>query len=172
MAPSPSKAAKLTAKRLERLLREWHIRGVNAEQVVVALRGRSCPLAPGTVEAASEQVLLLLTHVRLLLQPLLTRARRIEQILEELSTHGGEQAVPDVQVLLSLPGVGRIITATMIAQAPQLLVDRDYHGLRAYAGVEPVTRQSGKKSTVLMRYGCNLRLRNAVYHWPRVSMQP
>ena len=34
-----------------------------------------------------------------------------------------------------------------------------------YAGVAPVTRQSGKKSAVLMRYGCNLRLRNAIYHW-------
>lgn len=98
-------------------------------------------------------------------------ARRIGKILEELGTCENGQAVPDVKVLLSLPGVGRIITATMIAEAPQLLADRDYHALRAYAGVAPVTRQSGKKSTVLMRYGCNLRVRNGVYHWSRVSMQ-
>jgi transposase len=171
LAPSPGKAAKLTPKRIEKLLREWHIRRVNAEQVIAALRGRSFSLAPGTVEAASEHVLLLLPHLRLLHQQRLTLARRIEQILEELSPSVDEQAMPDVKVLLSLPGVGRIITATMIAEAPQLLADRDYHGLRAYAGVAPVTRQSGKKSTVLMRYGCNLRLRNAVYHWSRVSMQ-
>jgi transposase len=98
-------------------------------------------------------------------------ARRIQKILEELSKGEDEQAVPDVKILLSLPGAGRIVTATLIAEAPQLLANRDYHALRAYAGVAPVTRQSGKKATVLMRYGCNLRLRNAVYHWSRVSMQ-
>jgi transposase len=82
-------------------------------------------------------------------------ARRIQKILENLSTCDDGQPLPDVKVLLSLPGVGRIITATLIAEAPQLLADRDYHALRAYAGVAPVTRQSGKKATVLMRYGCN-----------------
>src|SRR5262249_59115110 len=70
-----------------------------------------------------------------------------------------------------LRGGGPVVTATMIAEAPQLLADRDYRALRAYAGVAPVTRQSGKRATVLMRYGCNLRLRNAIYHWSRVSMQ-
>ena len=171
LAPTPAKAAKLNPNRIEKLLREWHIRRVNAEQVLAALRGRCFSLAPGTVEAASEHVLLLLPHLRLLHQQRLTLARRIEKILEELSTCSEGEAAPDVKVLLSLPGVGRIITATMIAEAPQLLADRDYHALRAYAGVAPVTRQSGKKSTVLMRYGCNLRVRNAVYHWSRVSMQ-
>jgi transposase len=171
LAPSPAKAAKLTPKRIEKLIRQWHIGRVNAEQVVAALRGRWFSLAPGTVEAASEHVLVLLPQLRLLHQQRLIMARRIGKILEELGTCENGQAVPDVKVLLSLPGVGRIITATMIAEAPQLLADRDYHALRAYAGVAPITRQSGKKSTVLMRYGCNLRVRNGVYHWSRVSMQ-
>jgi transposase len=76
-----------------------------------------------------------------------------------------------VELLLSLPGVGRLVTATLLAEAASLLAERDYQGLRSYAGVAPVTRQSGKKAAVLMRYGCNLRLRNALYHWSRVSMQ-
>lgn len=70
-----------------------------------------------------------------------------------------------------LPGVGRLVTANLLAEAASFVAERDYHGLRAYAGVAPVTRQSGKKAAVLMRYGCNLRLRNALYHWSRVSMQ-
>lgn len=74
-------------------------------------------------------------------------------------------------MLLSLPGVGRIVTATLLAEASHLIEQRDYHALRAHAGVVPVTRQSGKRSVVLMRYGCNVRLRNALYHWSRVSMQ-
>lgn len=59
----------------------------------------------------------------------------------------------------------------MLVEAAQPLANRDYHALRAYGGVAPVTRQSGKRRQVLMRYACNQRLRNALYHWGRVSLQ-
>jgi transposase len=68
-----------------------------------------------------------------------------------------------------LPGVGRVVAATLLAEASQAISDRDYEALRSYAGVAPVTRQSGNKKTVVMRRGCNNRLRNAVYHWSRVA---
>ena len=77
----------------------------------------------------------------------------------------------DIPVLLSLPGVGRIITATMLAEGAHILSLRDYHALRAHAGIAPVTKQSGKSRQVLMRYRCNQRLRNAFYHWARTSIQ-
>ncbi len=32
-------------------------------------------------------------------------------------------------------------------------------------------RQSGKRTSVVMRKSCNPRLRNAIYHWSRVSTQ-
>ncbi len=57
----------------------------------------------------------------------------------------------------------------MLSEASEAIADRDYHALRCYAGAAPVTRQSGKKTVVLMRHGCNERLRNALYHWARVS---
>ena len=110
-------------------------------------------------------VLLLLPRLRLLHQQRLAIEARIERILDDLSTSGqSHQSLSEVTVPLSLPGSGRIVTATLLAEAPQFLATRAYHALRAYAGVAPVTRQSGKKSAVLMRYGCNLRLRNAIYH--------
>ena len=34
-----------------------------------------------------------------------------------------------------------------------------------------MTRQSGNRRVVSMRYGCNERLRNAFYHWARTSIQ-
>src|SRR5690554_336195 len=43
-------------------------------------------------------------------------------------------------------------------------------GLRRYAGPAPVTRRSGKGLVVMMRRGCNARLRNALYHMARVSV--
>jgi len=59
----------------------------------------------------------------------------------------------------------------MLAEASQLLAQRNYHALRTLGGIAPVTRQSGKRSAVPRRYGCNHRLGNAFYHWPRVSSQ-
>ena len=59
----------------------------------------------------------------------------------------------------------------MLAEAAQPLAERDYQTLRAHGGIAPVTRKSGKKLSVSMRYGCNPRLRNAFYHWARTSVQ-
>src|SRR3954451_18226224 len=50
----------------------------------------------------------------------------------------------DVAIILSLPGVGRIVAATMLAEASQALAERDCHALRNYSGSAPLTRQSGK----------------------------
>src|ERR1019366_3941055 len=58
----------------------------------------------------------------------------------------------------------------MLSEASQAIAERDYHALRCYSGTAPVTRQSGKKKSVLMRRGCNERLRNALYHWARTSV--
>jgi transposase len=171
LAPTPAKAAKLTLKRIEKLLCQCKIRRIEAAQVAASLRGPVFSLGAGTVEAASDHVLMLLPHVRLLHQQRLAVAARTERLLDELSVTQESQPPSDVQVLLSIPGVGRIVTATLLAEASQLIAERDYHALRAHAGVAPVTRQSGKRTTVLMRYGCNVRLRNALYHWSRVSMQ-
>lgn len=173
LAPTPAKAARLTLGRIEKLLRQCHIRRIDAQQVLAVLRGPSFSLAPGTIDSASEHMLMLLPHLVLLYQQRLAVARRIDHILDELSNSGGEPSnhPQDAKLLLSLPGVGRLVTATLLAEAGSLIAERDYQGLRAFAGVAPVTRQSGKKASVLMRYGCNTRLRNALYHWSRVSMQ-
>jgi len=43
--------------------------------------------------------------------------------------------------------------------------------LRTHGGVAPVTKQSGKRRQVVMRRGCNPRLRHALYHMARVALQ-
>ena len=99
-------------------------------------------------------------------------SRHLDTLLAKLETEaapGQQNEHRDVQVLRSLPGVGRVVAATMLAEAAQALAARDYNVLRALSGVAPITRQSGKSAHVVMRRGCNLRMRNAVYHWARVS---
>jgi len=175
IAPVPAVACKLTRGRIERVLKRHRVRRLTSEEVMAALRLPALKLAPGSAEAASEHALLLLPRLRLIRKQRLDIATRIETLLNQLSEVGsdtsdhGSERPTDVAVLRSLPGVGRIVAATLLAEASQAIADRDYQALRSYAGVAPVTRQSGNKKIVVMRRGCNNRLRNAVYHWSRVA---
>jgi len=167
-APEPALARRLTVAQLTKLLRTHRIRRVEPAELRTALQAPAFHLAPGTVQAASEHVLLLLPRLRLVRQQRGEVSRRMQEVLDELSA-GSEHR--DVPLLQSLPGVGRVVTSTMLAEAWQPLAERDYHALRSYAGSAPITRRSGKKTIVQMRQGCNTRLRDALYHWARVSIQ-
>jgi transposase len=173
-APLPGAASALKQKKVQTILRSHRIRRFTAEQVLEQLRQPALRLAPGAAEAASEHVQMLLPRLRLLHQQREATDKRIQRILDELCTapppcEGREHR--DAEILLSLPGIGPVIAATMLAEASQPLRDREYQALRNYAGAAPVTRRSGKKKVIVMRYACNQRLRNALYHWSRTSMQ-
>ena len=94
-----------------------------------------------------------------------------DQLTSSTADPGGGGGHRDVELLRSLPGVGRTPAATMLAEASQLLARRDYQGLRAYAGTAPVTRQSGKNTQIRMRYGCNHCLRNVLHYWSQSSVK-
>lgn len=171
-APLPARAAKLSLTRISAILKARRIRRWEPQPVKNILASTPLTLAPGAAEAASEHALLLLPRLRLLHQQRLQIATRMQALLTDLAApdpaHPSEHR--DAAVLLSLPGVGRQIAATMLSEASQAIAERDYHALRCYAGAAPITHQSGKKTAVLMRRGCNERLRNALYHWSRVSL--
>ena len=99
----------------------------------------------------------------------------MRDLLDAMQSSSNERAYSrqhhDIVLLLSIPGIGRIITGMIIAEASGLLGELDYNALRAYGGIAPVTRQGGKSRHVNMRYRCNKRLRNAFYHWARTSVQ-
>ena len=175
LAPTPQRGAKLTMARLKQLLAKHRIRRWSAEQVREILVSSPLPLAPGSEHAVSEHALLLLPQLRLLYNQCKQVVDRVQQLLDQMtaseSDHPDRHTHRDVSLLLSIPGVGRMITATMMAEGSDLLAQRDYHALRAYAGIAPVTRQSGKSKQVIMRHSCNPRLRNAFYHWARTSVQ-
>jgi transposase len=174
-APTPSAGAKLTLTHVEKVLKQHRIRRLDAQGALEALRQPGFQLVPGTVEAASEHALMLLPHLRLLHAQRLELGRKMDSVLQQMSSAEDSESEPyqhrDVELILSLPGVGRVVAATMLAEASQALGERDYHALRAYAGIAPVTRRSGKRCVISMRQGCNERLRNVMYHWSRVSIQ-
>lgn len=174
LAPSPSIAQRLRPRRVERLLREHRIRRLSPEEVVSTLRTPALHVAPGVAEAVSEHIALLLPRLRLVHGQRQRCGARIAALLDELQARDEEDDQPrqhsDVAILRSLPGVGKIVTATMIAEAGAALAERDYYALRAHAGIAPVTKQSGKRRMVAMRHACNGRLRHALYHWARVAV--
>ena len=175
LAPTPAAGAHVPRARLTRLLQTHRIRRLSAEDVHAALRAPALPVTPGTVEAAARHVALLLPRLHLIHAQRAQGTRHIDTLLAaylaEAPAAGPPRAHHDVAILQSLPGVGRLVVATLLAEAAPLLAARAYPALRAQAGIAPVTRQSGKHRSVLMRYGCNHRLQQAVYHWARVSTQ-
>ena len=131
-------------------------------------------VAPGATEAATAHIRTLIPRLRVTVQQRATCQREMARLLDELAAGGDASGQKnehrDVQILRSLVGVGKKVAATLLAEASQPLGDRDYHALRAHAGVAPVTKQSGRRLVVIMRQACNGRLRNAVYHWARVAV--
>jgi len=175
-APTPASVARLRPSQVTRILRENRIRRLDAKGVLAVLREQPVYVAPGTTEAATRQLTVLLPQLKLLHTQRASCKKDMEQLLKQLAvSESPEPGQPDehrdAAILLSLPGVGRVVAAMMLAEASQAIANRDYGALRALAGVAPITRASGKKSRVVMRRACNDRLRFASYHWARVASQ-
>jgi transposase len=162
----------LAFKAVRAVLKAHRIRRLSAETVHAALQIPPLRVAPGTLEAACAHIAVLLPRLRLVhAQRHRTVGPQIDRLLADLAREEVAGEHRDVTILRSLPGVGRLVAATVLAEAARPLAERDYHTLRTQAGAAPVTRQSGKKAAVMMRWACNGRLRNAIYHWARVSVQ-
>ncbi len=174
-APTPAKAARIREKTIATLLKRNRIRRFDAAHVLAVLRKRPVQVAAGTTEAASAHIASLVTRIRLLNRELSQAHRQIDRLtaclIPDEEQEPGHRKQHDVEILASLPGVGRIVLATLLAEAFDALQRRDYAALRSLTGVAPVTKRSGKSCIVLRRQACHDRLANAMYHWARVAIQ-
>jgi transposase len=176
LVPTPAKAARVRETTVAKLLKHHRIRRFTACQVLEKLRAPAIPVARGTIEAATGH----LGAVAIRLDLVNRQISQAEAQLDKLTSQLAEKEIPedgnqaeqrDVTILRSLPGVGRIVLATLLAEASDALQRRDYHALRCLSGVAPITKRSGKSRIVLMRQAVHVRLRNSVYHWARVAVQ-
>jgi transposase len=168
LASTPALGARLRTKQVERLLAEHRIRRITAPEVIERLRRQPVPAMPGVVAAGSAHALMLVPRLHLLTQQLEQCQIQIQKLLDELGAEDPPEQPSehrDVLILRSLPGAGRYVVATMLAEAFWALRQKDYRLLRAVCAAAPVTEQSGRSRFVHMRYACNRRLRNAVHHW-------
>ncbi|KOV26314.1 IS110 family transposase [Streptomyces sp. XY413] len=160
LAPTPAKAARLTRTQLQAALkRAGRQRGIaaDAERLRTAFRA-DWARQPELVEAAlGKQMLALLIQ----LEAACTAADNLAEAVEEAFPQH-----PDAEIILSFPGLGTQLGARVLAEIGD---DRkrfaDARGLKAYAGASPITRASGKKSSITRRWVKNNRLNHAGYLW-------
>ncbi|WP_329190874.1 IS110 family transposase [Actinacidiphila glaucinigra] len=73
---------------------------------------------------------------------------------------------PDAEIITSFPGLGALTGARVLAElGDDHTRFADARALKAYAGAAPITRASGKKTTVLARHIKNQRLAAVGYLW-------
>ena len=174
-APTPAAQRRLSEWMVAQLLRTHRVRRLSAADLVAVLREPVPYSAPGVVEAVTAHVDVILPRLQLVTRQRRQAQRELERVLDTLAaqpaTDGDQREHADVTIVRSMPGIGTRIAARMLAEASQPLAERAYYTLRGLFGVAPITRQSGKRKQVLMRRGCNQRLREAAYHWARVATQ-
>ena len=184
-APTPAKAGRIQKVTVERILKLYRIRRFDAAHVRGVLRQPPVSVADGTTAAAQGHVATLIARIRLLNGQIRDAGKTLDRLTAQLAASpdtgieetSAEESGPgqgkqhDVTILASLPGVGRIVLATLLAEGWDALQRRDYAALRSLTGVAPVTKRSGKSLIVIRRQACHPRLANAMYHWARVAMQ-
>lgn len=123
----------------KRLLR--HMQGAKGVPKLDALVDKAlAAAAEQTISVPGERMTARLIH-ELAAEALAARSKlsELDRELEEILTRH-----PDAALVLSLPGMGAVLTAELIAEAGTLSRFRSADALAAAAGVAPVLRQSGR----------------------------
>ncbi len=172
MAPTPERGRRLSRGRVTQLLKRHRIRRIDATGVLSMLRQEAIKVSPGTTEAAVATITLVAERLKLIQRQLLEVNTQIDRLTDAIANDAlGESGQRDVAILSSLPGVGRTVLATLLTEAHDPLMRRDYRALRSLCGVAPITKRSGKSMIVVRRHAVHRRLANAMYHWARVAVQ-
>jgi transposase len=159
-APTPADAARLTLTQLRGALKKaGRSRGLDTEATRLrdAFRIPQMRQLPLVEQAMGRQALALLGQ----LDAACASAGDLEAAaIESFNQH------PDAGIITSFPGLGPLTGARVLAETGD---DRsrfhDARGLKAYAGAAPITRASGKSTSITHRKIKNNRLASAGYAW-------
>ena len=160
IAPTPSLGQRLSISKIASALRRGgRQRRVDqrAGEIQAALRTEQLEAPPLVAEAMGATVKALVAVIA----ELNTQTAGLEtQLGEDFEQH------PDAEVIQSLPGLGMILGARVLAEFgddPNRYSDAKSR--KNYAGTSPITRASGTRRVVLARYARNRRLADACYLW-------
>jgi hypothetical protein len=108
--------------------------------------------------------------VRALAAVIVTLSQQAKALQAEVEAHF--RTHPDAEILLSQPGLGLVLGARVLAGSGD--DPARYASARArknYAATSPITRQSGKKKTVMARFIRNDRLADAVHRQAQSALR-
>jgi transposase len=135
-----------------------------AVEIQTALRSEQLT-APALVAEAMGTV------VKSLVAVIDTLQTQIGQLKQQLSEHF--EMHPDAKIIRSLPGLGMILGARVLAEFGGDPNRYDNAKCRKnHAGTSPITKASGKHQVVLARYARNKRLADACYLWAFAAITP
>jgi transposase len=167
----PAKAKRLTAHRVEVILKKHRVRRVTATDVRDLLQRDCLQVLPDSVTAIGEHVGILIPLIEAFDAQYRHVFKTLKAVVHQATEAPGLQEERTVALMTTLPGIGVVVSTALLGEAAAVLADCNERAFRCYAGVAPITKQSGKSRRVSMRYGCNERIREPCYHWARTSVQ-
>jgi hypothetical protein len=164
-APTPAAGRSLSAARIAGALkrggRERRV-SERAQQIQAALRSSQLE-APAVITGAYGEV------VRSTVSILGEMTAQIEALGRELQARFEEH--PDAEILRSLPGLGLVLGARVLAEfGDDPTRYADPKSRKNYAGTSPITKASGRSKVALARFARNRHLADALDMWAFCSL--
>ena len=165
VAPTPAQGRSLSSARIAAVLKRAgrHRRITQrAEEIKGALRSSQLQ-APEVLARAYGDV------VRSTVRILAEMTVQIQTIAKQLEA--GFEGHPDAEILCSLPGLGSVLGARVLAEfGDDPARYADPKARKNYAGTSPITKASGRSKVALARFARNRRLADALQMWAFCSL--
>jgi transposase len=165
VAPTPAQGRSLSSARIAAVLKRAgrHRRITQrAEEIKGALRSSQLQ-APEVLARAYGDV------VRSTVRILAEMTAQIQTIAKQLEA--GFEGHPDAEILCSLPGLGSVLGARVLAEfGDDPARYADPKARKNYAGTSPITKASGRSKVALARFARNRRLADALQMWAFCSL--
>ena len=164
-APTPAAGRSLSVARIAAALKRGGRRRRSSEragEIRAALRSPQLEAADVVSRAYGEVVR---STVRIVAE----MTEQVEALARELEARFEEH--PDAKVLRSLPGLGSVLGARVLAEfGDDPTRYADPKARKNYAGTSPITKASGRSRVALARFARNRRLADALEMWAFCSL--
>jgi transposase len=167
LAPTPQEGSRLTRARIRAALaRAGRQRNLDVTAIAIHTALASQQLLP-PARLSAAYGLTVRASVALL--------RQFNIEIDELEAElvASFEGHPDAEILCSLPGLGSVLGARVLAEfGDDPTRYKDARSRRCYAGTAPITRASGTRTVVLARTARNRRMAQACYLWAFSALRP
>lgn len=172
---TPAGARSTTVEQIRQILKRARVRKITAEEVHARLAEAVDYRGQGdwtlVVELEIDRLELVQKQIKRLDAAI---AAKLDVINAAERAWRGESSVTNAEIIDSLPGVGAVQTAVMMAEQLPELVEAEV--ARMVTGVAPVLQTTGQrqtrgKGTIAMRRACNPHLRDALHLMVECGLQ-